>query len=82
MGIAVEGRDQYGRVTGTVYRDGANINLALVREGHAWWYRRYAPHDRRLDLAEREARSAARGLWADPEAMPPWEWRRQSRTDR
>ena len=27
-------------------------------------------------LAERDAREARRGLWSDPLAIPPWQWRR------
>jgi len=30
---------------------------------------------RQLAQLEREARGAQRGLWADPHAVPPWEWR-------
>jgi micrococcal nuclease len=46
----------------------------------AWWYREYAsektPADRVLDeAAERKARTARRGLWADPAPMAPWVWR-------
>ena len=57
------------------------MNLERVRAGMAWWYRQYAkeqtPADRQLyELAENDARAAKRGLWADNEPMPPWEWRR------
>ncbi len=56
--------------------DGRSLNRELVRAGFAWWYRRYAPADERLEQLERDARGAKRGLWADPHAVPPWEWRR------
>ena len=71
--------DRYNRTVGTVYLDDANINLAMVAGGHAWWYRRYAPHDRLLEAAQQEAREADRGLWALPDPVPPWEWRRAHR---
>ena len=29
----------------------------------------------RLAAAERAARAAKRGLWADAKPVPPWEWR-------
>ncbi len=37
-------------------------------------YRRYT-NDQSLSDLEEEARVAGRGLWADPHAVPPWEWR-------
>ncbi len=37
-------------------------------------YRRYT-NDQSLNDLEEEARVAKRGLWADPHAVPPWEWR-------
>lgn len=61
------------------YLGDANINVAMVAAGHAWWYRYYAPEDRLLEITEREAREARRGLWARPDPVPPWEWRRQQR---
>jgi len=84
--VAVEWdkRDRYQRVVGVVLVDGHDVNLEQVRAGMAWWYRQYAkeqiPDDRRLyELAENEARAAKRGLWADANPMPPWEWRRSQR---
>ena len=29
---------------------------------------------------EKESKAAKRGLWADPNPIPPWEWRRGKRT--
>ena len=55
--------------------DGRVLNQELVKAGFAWWYRRYAPDDETLVQLEREAREAKRGLWADPDPLPPWEWR-------
>lgn len=79
VGVTVVEEDDYGRLVGTVYVDGSNINLAMVRAGHAWWYRYYAPHDHPLATAEQEARQAQRGLWSDAAATPPWDWRRQQK---
>jgi len=69
--------DSYGRLVGTVYRDGMNVNLEMVRRGYAWWYRRYAGFDFALRRAEKEAREQRRGLWRDADPVPPWEWRRR-----
>jgi endonuclease YncB( thermonuclease family) len=41
------------------------------------WYRKYAPGDTVLEELEQEAREAKKSLWADPQPMPPWEWRKQ-----
>jgi hypothetical protein len=42
----------------------------------ARWYWEYAPADSGLAGAEGEARAAKRGLWSQPDAVPPWDWRR------
>jgi endonuclease YncB( thermonuclease family) len=51
-----------------------DVNLAQVRRGMAWAYVQYAT-DRRIFRAERKARAAKRGLWADAHPVPPWVWR-------
>jgi endonuclease YncB( thermonuclease family) len=73
-------RDRYDRLVGKLMLDGADVNLALVRAGYAWWYREYAgeqsPSDRRLyEAAETAARREGVGLWADPWPIAPWDWR-------
>jgi micrococcal nuclease len=30
-----------------------------------------------LEGIEKEAREARKGLWADPQPVPPWEWRKR-----
>jgi len=81
--------DQYGRSVGVVYSEDAknlystiaagNLNHILVHEGLAWWYRSFARGDRELERLESGAQVAKRGLWAEPGAIAPWEWRRQRR---
>ena len=73
--------DRYGRTVGKILTDDRDVNLALVRDGMCWWYRKYAgeqsPVDRGLyEAAETAARDKRRGLWTDPDPVPPWEWRR------
>jgi endonuclease YncB( thermonuclease family) len=72
--------DRYGRTVGRIEIDGKNVNLASVRAGMAWWYRQYAPASKELKAAEAEARAAKRGIWSEPRAVAPWEWRRGSRS--
>jgi len=77
VGVVVQDEDQYGRLVGTVYHQGNNVNLRLVELGHAWWYHRYAPHERQLQQAQETARDNAAGLWALPNPVAPWNWRRR-----
>jgi endonuclease YncB( thermonuclease family) len=73
--------DRYGRTVGEVYADDVCVGCELVREGHAWVYRRFSDDPVLLRL-EAEAREAGRGLWGLPEAerSPPWEWRETERS--
>ena len=74
------GHDKYRRTLADVFLpDGTNVNHALVKDGWCWWYRKYAPGDTVLETLETEAREAKRGLWADPQPVPPWEWRKRGR---
>jgi len=71
--------DRYGRTVATVYLDdGRELNLEIIKAGYAWHYRRYSDRQDYAD-AEEQARAANLGLWSDPHAKPPWEWRRDRR---
>ena len=72
------GRDKYTRTIGNVILpDGTHVNHTLVKEGWCWSYRKYAPLDTELEKLEKEARDAKKGLWADSQPVPPWEWRKK-----
>ncbi|UVT21657.1 MAG: thermonuclease family protein [Nitrospira sp.] len=82
MDVTIEshGKDKYGRTVAEVLlSDGTNVNHVLVREGWCWWYRKDAPRDTVLEGLENEAREARKGLWIDPNPMPPWEWRKRGK---
>ncbi len=81
VAVAIVDVDSHDRVVGVVYESGVDINLAMVREGLAWAYRRYlsAPYASEYLDAEREARAKRRGLWQQPNPSPPWEYRRRAR---
>ena len=68
--------DKYGRIVGKVYIDGSYLNRMIVQEGYAWWYKSFASKEHDLEQAELEARKARRGLWAHPNPVPPWKFRR------
>jgi len=78
--VQVRDIDRYGRtVAEIILPDGRNANQEMVKAGYAWWYKRYAPNDRVLEKLEMEARTAKQGLWADPYAVAPWEFRKVGR---
>jgi micrococcal nuclease len=76
--LQTHGLDEYGNTIGDlVLPDGMNLNQELVRKGLCWWSRSIGPGDMRLEGLEKEAREAKKGLWNDPQRVPPWEWRRR-----
>lgn len=75
--LQTHGLDKYGRtIADVLLSDDTNVNQTLVKDGWCWWYRKYAPGDTVLEALENEAREAGKGLWADPDPVPPWEWRK------
>ena len=63
--------------------NGKSLTLQMVSEGLAWVVESELEKPKSSDpkrltpeaAAEREAREAKRGLWADKDPKPPWEWR-------
>jgi endonuclease YncB( thermonuclease family) len=70
--------DRYGRVVGRVYAGGLNVNAEQIRRGMAWVYRQYN-RDKSLLALEQEAKNNKRGLWSEPNPVPPWEYRHGGR---
>ena len=67
--------DKYDRlIADIILPDGRNLSEELIRAGFAWWYRLYSD-DLILKQLENEARIARRGLWVQPNPIPPWEFR-------
>jgi endonuclease YncB( thermonuclease family) len=75
------GTDKYKRVIARVMVGGADVNHEMVAKGMAWHYVKY-DDSRDLREAEESARAAKLGLWADPHALPPWEWRKLDKDER
>ncbi|KAF0205628.1 MAG: hypothetical protein FD172_4035 [Methylocystaceae bacterium] len=67
--------DRYGRIVATCQVRGEDIELWLVRSGHAFAYRRYSSD---YIGAEQEAKNNRRGMWAG-HTQAPWEWRKEQR---
>jgi len=73
----MHGYDKYRRTLADVLlRDGTNVNHTLVKQGWCWWFRKYAPGNTVLEGLENEARKAKKGLWADPQPVLPWVYRK------
>jgi endonuclease YncB( thermonuclease family) len=75
--VESSGRDRNGWVLARISCNGIDANAEQVRRGMAWVFDGYAKLDSPLYALQEEARSAGRGLWAQKEPVPPWEWRRR-----
>ena len=72
-------RDRYGRVLGKILINGTDVNKEQIRRGMAWHgYLRDQTAADRIAYAdvEKNARKEQRGLWVDPNPLPPWKWRK------
>ena len=79
--VKYKSRDKYGRILGTVYVDGLDINLEMLKAGYAWHYKRFDSTPA-YAAAELEARQNRRGLWSDPNPTPPEQFRHVSSNKR
>ncbi|MDF2463616.1 MAG: hypothetical protein K0Q43_1851 [Ramlibacter sp.] len=70
--------DRYGRTVARVECKGQDAGSEQVRMGMAWRFVRYSK-DASFQPLEDAAREARMGLWADPEPVPPWDWRAAQR---
>ena len=73
--VASMGYDKYQRTLGKLTCNDTDASLFLVKNGHAWFNRRYSM-DYTLDLAEQAARKNKLGLWEEETPTPPWLWRK------
>lgn len=75
-------RDRYKRIVGKVLVSGRDCNLEQIRSGMAWHYKKYAGEQSAADRqeyadSELVAKASKIGLWSDPNAMPPWDYRKR-----
>lgn len=77
--------DRYGRTLALIrIPDGNVINFELVLSGSAWVDDTLCTRPEicdQLRAAQDEARAYKRGLWADADAVPPWEWRKAHKSE-
>lgn len=75
VSVEVRDIDRYGRTVGIVFTpDSINLNLALLHAGLAWHYK-YFDKSEEFSNAESEAKALKKGLWLQPNAIAPWEFR-------
>jgi micrococcal nuclease len=69
-------QDRYGRMVAHVFRGSLDVNAEMVRLGDVWVYRHYLHRENRSWCTlESDARKAHRGLWAQRDPVPPWDFR-------
>ena len=77
--ITLYGTDKYGRHIGILSTEEIDdVNAAMIEAGMAWHYVKYYPSEEYASL-QKEAQEAGRGLWADANPIPPWEFRKWRR---
>jgi micrococcal nuclease len=81
--IDVDTVDRYGRLIARVRHGAIDVGLAQIEAGYAWSYpwadALPEAEKKRYAAAERRARLAHAGLWAAPEPVAPWVFRRDAR---
>lgn len=79
--VALEnrGKDKFDRVLGVLYLlpDSMNVNRKLVQAGMAWRYK-YSKDEELLAL-QKQAKALGLGLWAQPNPVQPWAWRKDNK---
>jgi len=81
VGVIKYDKDKYDRlIVDIILPDGKNLCEEIVRAGYAWWYHLYSDN-LVLKQLENEARIARRGLWSQPNPIPPWEFRKLDTTE-
>ena len=61
--VNTEKKDQYGRMLGTVSKNGVDYSTQIIKDGYSCIYKK-APYPRGLESALQEAKEAKKGLWA------------------
>lgn len=74
--VTTRAHDDYGRAIGKMQFEGGDVGAWLVTQGWAW-NARFVRHPGPYASEEREARAAARGLFAQPDAEYPRDFRRR-----
>jgi endonuclease YncB( thermonuclease family) len=77
-------QDQYDRTVAEIFvpmentEEEIHLTSQMVIDGYAYHYERYSdgcPNGQFLAGAEEQARSQGSGVWANPNAVKPWDFR-------
>ena len=71
-------KNKYGRIVGTVFVGDLNVNLKMLYDGMAWYFKKY-DHSKAFEDAEATAKKQRLGLWKNKTPVPPWEYRKTKR---
>ena len=69
--VDIHERGHYGRLIGTVFLGGRDINREMVNDGLAW-----AAYGNQYQAEQRQAQQARRGIWAHEGTVAPRQWRK------
>ncbi len=72
------GTDRYKRTIADVFYNNKNINIAMIKNGFAWYYKKYSS-DKEMAKAEQDARASKIGLWQMANPIAPWDFRRSKK---
>lgn len=78
-------KDRYGRLIGKIISRNVDCNAYQVEVGSAWHYKAYAKNQSGYDRAvynnlEVQSHNAGKGLWNNPNAVAPWDYRKGKQT--
>jgi micrococcal nuclease len=79
--VESRGGDKYGRTIGRVTTNGKDVNAAMLEAGMAWHFEKYDDRESMAAL-QKAAQASKDGLWAEPEPIPPWDWRKMPKAER
>ena len=73
--VTEDGKDRYGRWIGHLTSNGVDVNRQMIATGNAWHYGDYS-RDTSLAALQSQAQSQRLGLWAQPNPVAPWDYRK------
>ena len=73
--VTEDGKDRYGRWIGHLSANGVDVNRQMIATGNAWHYEDYS-RDTSLAALQSQAQSQRLGLWAQPNPVAPWDYRK------